>query len=96
MTDTATYAWLITHDYIDADLVGTAGPRGITNDQELALQEGDGTPFRMFDDDGAMYAQGLYLGPDDERMFAPLDGFGTPSLGCTEIQYVGPKGWETL
>lgn len=50
--------------------------------------------FRLLDDDGLVY----YYGFSSAESFAPLDDFGMPEAGCTEIQYHNPKTmeWETL
>ena len=52
--------------------------------------------FLMMDDDGNIFYGGLiqgtgYLG------FEPLDDFGAPNDGCTEIHYINADGgWEQL
>ena len=40
--------------------------------------------FKMYDDDGELYYSG-YSKPDAD--FDPLDDFGMPNAGCTEIKY---------
>lgn len=90
------YAWLITRDYVSNEVDrGTIGPRGCPlTSEEIAAT---GIPFRMLDDDGEVYYLGLYTGPDDETLFAPLDDFGMPNAGGTAIQYRNAAGaWETL
>ncbi|HZZ17155.1 MAG TPA: hypothetical protein VFE08_14470 [Candidatus Sulfotelmatobacter sp.] len=58
--------------------------------------------FRMYDDDGELYYTGVYLTTDDDSGFEPLDDFGTPNAGATEIRYYRGIGrdakevWETL
>lgn len=97
-----------------ASAVGTAGPRNITDEQENALEtarknSGGKMPgrgnlpdgmhwFRMYDDDGELYFEGILLGNDEseEEGFAPLDDYGTPDSGCTEIRYYTNGKWETL
>ncbi len=51
--------------------------------------------FRMYDDDGCLYYEGI---TDDFETFEPLDDYGTPNAGCTEIRYLNEetKEWETL
>jgi|TARA_R100001530_G_scaffold110783_3_gene78010 hypothetical protein len=44
----------------------------------------------MFDDDGVLYYAGLIWGDYDG--FEPLDDFGMPNAGCTEIQLRGADG----
>lgn len=83
--------WVITYDH------------GVCNDCEdatqeqvdLLIKEGFTEPFRMFDDDGELYYSG-YAKPDAD--FDPLNNFGMPNAGCTEIQYYNSKTdqYETL
>ena len=50
--------------------------------------------FRMRDGDGVICYEGI---ADKKAEFDPLDDFGTPDSGCTEIQYLKENGrWETL
>jgi len=51
--------------------------------------------FRMLDDDGEVYYEGKSTVADS---FAPLDDFGMPNAGCTEIQYRNGDNhsWEGL
>ena len=86
-------AWIITKDLIDTDAVGVFGPRGVSETAVSALKAGDGFKFRMLDDDGEVYYRGLSDEPDT---FDPLDDFGTPNAGCTDIQYSGRGGWTSL
>jgi hypothetical protein len=90
-----TYAWVVTRDLLDGKDVSINGPRGCAFTAEHITQ--NGIAFRMRDDDGVPYYQGFYLGPDTEDMFGPLDDYGTPNSGCTEIQYRDADGnWKTL
>jgi len=54
--------------------------------------------FRLFDDDGELYYEGLFLGDrESELAFRPLDDFGAPNAGCTRIDYLYPNGqWRPL
>ena len=78
--------WIITNDYINDDRseVETCGPSGATDDDIAALLTGE--KFRMYDDDNKVYFEGLAT----TDSFAPLDDFGTPSYGCTRIDF-----WQT-
>jgi hypothetical protein len=53
--------------------------------------------FRLFDDDGKCYYEGLNDTNDDDNAFEPLDYYESHS-GCTEIQYQDriTGKWETL
>jgi len=94
----APFGWIITKDNIDdGNAVGVIGPSTATATATAEQIKQLGRPFRMLDDDGNIYYYGLYLGPDDEREFAPLDNYGSPNAGCTEIQYRNAQGaWKTL
>lgn len=58
--------------------------------------------FKIYDDDGNLYYTGLYIGSDGaelgEEAFGPLDDFGGPNAGATEIRYLNPTTgeYETL
>lgn len=60
--------------------------------------EGETVSFKMLDDDNNLYYLGVAeKGPhDSEEGFEPLDDFGKPNAGCTSIEYLTEKGWETL
>jgi len=53
--------------------------------------------FRLYDDDSTLYFEGVST---SNSSFAPLDDYGMPGYGCTEIRYwekVGNKwGWYPL
>ena len=73
------YNWAITRDYINHGAeTGLEGPRNLTP------HTANETAFRMFDGDGELYYAGTIWG--DFEGFEPLDDFGTPSAGCTEIK----------
>lgn len=96
-----TYAWLITHDHITDDEhndTGTTGPFNVTLTRDQIRNHPDAVAFRLYDDGGELYYEGLYVGPDDETLFAPLDDFGTPNAGCTRIDLRDPVTgtWEHL
>jgi hypothetical protein len=92
----SSYHWVITTDHIDEGKSrGLQGPGGSTASVDEITA--NGLAFRLNDDDGELYYEGVYLGPDDENLFAPLDDFGMPNAGCTSIQYRNALGaWETL
>lgn len=106
----ALYGWIIdretvsdeTNAVVDPDLrtssrVGWTGPRDIAPAIEQQLRNGQGQRFKMFDDDGNLYYEGRYIGPDDETAFGPLTDLGTPDAGATRIDYQGRNGrWATL
>lgn len=91
------YGWIIDKDEIDGSGIGTMGPRSISEDFQKGLLQGSGRKFRMYDDDGELYYEGRILTQaDDETLFAPLDDYGTPNAGCTEIRYLNGREWRTL
>lgn len=94
---------------------GLTGPRTATDADVKRLKAGEGKRFRMLDDDGEIYYYGRQLEESEcteeyengyfgaESEFAPLDNFGRPNAGCTEIQFdngvkdsKGKVVWETL
>ena len=73
----------------------------ITKEQAEALDAGQGHRFRLFDDDGGLYYEGLCLeGPEgeEEEAFGPLDDYGTPNAGAVRIEYYDKekKAWGVL
>lgn len=75
-----------------------------TPDQKLAVLEkikgGMNFEFRLFDDDGELYYEGLCKDLDQmdgEQAFAPLD-WAANDAGCTTMKHrkVGAKRWEIL
>lgn len=89
-------------DYTEDGLVKAVrevGPRGCTMTAEEIANHAAAKEFRMFDDDKVLYYTGYCILPDGltERAFDPLDDYGTPNAGATEIQYKNEKGeWVTL
>jgi hypothetical protein len=54
-------------------------------------------PFLIFDDDGNLYYSGMCDTCDDEEAMGPLDNYGTPNAGATEIRYKNADGiFESL
>ena len=88
--------WIITKDHIsepdEKGDVGVAGPRNVTPDELTRLRNGEGQPFRMFDDDGELYYEGRFIEGVDSCEFDPLDDFGLPNAGCTEIHFMDDAG----
>ena len=91
-------AWIITKDRLfekdPNDWKSSVGVRSRKWD-EVAPNNNPTHRFRMLDDDGEVYYEGKSTVADS---FAPLDDFGMPDSGCTEIQYYnnGLKQWERL
>ena len=79
------YNWTITKDYI-----GNGAETGLTGPSNKSRHTANETAFRMFDDDGEHYYSGLIWGDFDG--FEPLDDYGMPNAGCTEIQLRDPDG----
>lgn len=92
------YAWRITREYLGgAGGEGVEGPRHPDPKLIAKLDRGEGRRFRLYDDDGVLYCEGRIVGPDAEYdEFAPLDDFGEPALGATEIRYHIDGKWVTI
>jgi hypothetical protein len=54
--------------------------------------------FRLLDDDGLIYGEGVANSCDDEKAFGPLDDFGEGAWGCAAIEYWSEtrQQWERL
>jgi hypothetical protein len=115
----STYGWAITYDHLEHRSVWVTGPRSIPDNLTQRLQEAakagrtrwqdfpDVEWFRLYDDDRELYYTGLRIGEADpdgsEDGFEPLDDYGTPNAGATEIRYLKNDPahpltdiWETL
>lgn len=102
----SSYAWTVNYDHLDHKRVCVIGPHNSTEAQcEILLHPRTNsdklTRFKIYDDDGELYYSGYFLGDSfDEDAFGPLDDYGTPNAGATEIRYLrikdGKEVWETL
>ena len=101
--------WIITKDHIaepdapkpsNRNAVGIIGPRNARLTGLEILNHPQGRKFRMRDDDGELYYEGIMVvTPEDgdEGEFRPLSDFGTPNAGATTIEYQKQDGtWEPL
>ncbi|WP_274916835.1 hypothetical protein [Streptomyces sp. WZ-12] len=102
---TASYGWIIDIEHEPSggrDETGTMGPRNIAPQIEARLRKGEGRTFRMYDADQVLNYTGRIITSEDdegnEDDFAPLDGFGEPNVGCTEIHYFdsATQSWREL
>jgi len=110
MTKAASYGWIIDTDHMpdkdapegtNLNAKGVTGPHNISPSIESRLTAGEGRTFKMKDDDGELYYTGRIITPKDEEQgemdFAPLDDFGKPNAGATEIHYQRDDGtWYEL
>lgn len=104
-TETAGYGWIIDTDHLwtpgQTNEAGVRGPRNIPDDiaAELSSRR-KGRKFRMYDADGELYYSGRIITHDEPGTladFSPLDDFGKPNAGCTEIRYQDEQGnWIEL
>jgi len=85
-------SWHITEDKIDGcEAVGQWNSRTLDTLEEVEAK--CKWKFRLLDDDGEVYYVG-YSG--NSSSFSPLDDFGMPNAGCTDIQYFENGRWESL
>lgn len=89
---TSPYGWVVLH-YVDAEngrvtLVSEFGPSTIDDTKVESLVNGEGVPFRMWDDDWATSCEGLLIGDVETYGFTPLDDFGRGAFGMTCIEYL--------
>lgn len=93
----ANYRWIITHDY-----VADPGARPGTNSNAVGVMGSSGCDlnlrsnpqiFYLYDDDDECYASGILYTTDEayngEALFSPLDDYGRPNWGCTQIKVAG-------
>lgn len=105
----APYGWMIDIDHspdtnspegTNVNAKGVTGPHDIAPAILKRLHAGEGRPFHMKDDDGEFYYTGRIITPVDEEQgemdFAPLDDFGEPNAGATEIWYEINGKWAAL
>lgn len=100
------YGWIIDKDFnpdpdarpgTNSNAVGVMGPSSISKEHVEQLRHGEGHKFRMEDDDGNVCYEGRFVGePGTEEAFGPLDDFGTPNAGCTNIYYWVDNQWSLL
>lgn len=94
-------SWTITKDHVadegakpgtNANAVGVVGPRTATHTHEQLLAHAEAKRFRMYDDDGELYYEGVVVGD----AMAPLRDFGRPNAGCTHIKILNASTgvWE--
>lgn len=101
--------WTITVDHCaepgskpatNTNAVGMFGPRRASMTAEEIAAHPDSKRFQMKGDDGELVYEGFCYLPDglDDDAFGPLDDFGEPNCGCTEILYrdEADTEWETL
>lgn len=85
--------WIIEYDHLDECEVRVVSVNYLEkNDAELTQK------FRIYDDDGVLYYSGR-MHPDDQTeqaAFAPLDAYGTPNAGATEMRLWANGKWVTL
>lgn len=93
----ANYGWIITKEVLsfgDESEVGIMGPFGLSPGIEQRLKSGEGTKFRLYDDDDELYYEGLYIGDLSEG--DPLHDFGAPNAGCTYMDEFANGTWFTV
>lgn len=99
--------WVINKDYAptpeaERGTNGNAVGMRSAGCPDWMLSRHDLLPFRLLDDDGVIYYEGMMV-PLEEHDdysdgFEPLDDFGGPNAGCTNLEYVDAKTdcWELL
>lgn len=92
------YGWIITQDHITFDIdneEGVTGPNNISDEMTTRLINGEGTKFRLYDDDDELYYEGRYIGDMDDG--DPLTDFGGPNAGCTYMkEYIDGRWVDTI
>jgi hypothetical protein len=101
----SSYVWIIDVDHVseppEKSDVGRVWPMNADPSLKARLKAGEGTAFRMYDDDDELYYEGRLIydeNDDDVSLFEPLDDFGKGNAGCTRIDYenLATGKWEAL
>ena len=94
--------WTITKDFIadpdakegtNLNAKGVVGPKIATLTHEQIKNHQERIKFRMKDCDGEVYYEGFLVGED---LLAPLDDFGTPNAGATDIETFVNGTWTPV
>jgi len=86
------YYWKISYDHLENKEILIEGPRNCDCSIPTPFK------FRLYDDDGELNLSGECSDNNSENAFGPLDDYGMPSYGCTEIRYLNEETglWEPL
>jgi hypothetical protein len=96
MVTSNTYAWTIINDYRAVDTAddgtmlnarGIVGPTGSARTHDEIVADPHARHFRLYGG-GQLRYEGVIAG--DFQGDEPLDDFGRPLGGCTDIQYLKP------
>lgn len=102
MRSIADYAWIIDIYHLGDEEAGIIGPGNSEPENSMEFETycvGKLVyKFRMYDDDGILYYSGRLAYPLNKEIsgFVPLDDFGLPNAGCTEIRYLKNGQWVSL
>jgi len=84
--------WTITQDIIDDGKKSGTCSCNFEKSKSALLNH----RFRLLDDDGEVYYEGVSDDCASQRAFDPLDDFGSGYAGCTEIHYFSDDKWNPL
>ncbi len=84
--------WTITNDLVDGGKKAGASSCTFDATQAVWLKH----RFRLLDDDGNIYYEGISDNHDSQKAFSPLDDFGRGYAGCTQIEYFTNGAWRSL
>jgi hypothetical protein len=93
------YGWTITVDHsadhskpegTNDNAKGIVGPRRTTMTHQEIVNHPKKEYFKMYDGDGSLYYEGYIVQDETTDGFEPLDQFGTPNAGATDILYRDP------
>lgn len=86
-----------------SDPADISGPRDVSPQAVAALKAGKGVAFQLWDDDGTRYYSGRFFPTLDGEGFDdvdpngyegdPLEDFGAPNAGCTEMTIKNGEGY---
>ena len=88
--------WIITHDYTEVENESENAVGIASCDYEDATLNLLKYSFRLYDDDGELYYEGLSDDADSDNVSDPLDDFGKGYAGCTDISYLKNGKWVSM
>jgi len=94
--------WAVTRDHLENKDVFVWNGRESKEEIERALKSSNAMKFRMFDDDHELYYSGKMISKngsspfESEDIFGPLDDYGMPNAGCTQLEVLWKGAWEIV
>ena len=92
--------WRVHSDHLEGKEVSVSNVNIV--DFSATVAHGSPMDFKMYDDDGELYYTGQMVCLDGSDpfcsldIFAPLDDYGRPNAGCTELRVFREGTWVVI